>query len=221
MNGGTFFDKDKKKVTYNHPQIVKGAEWMAGWAQRLGRQRANDMFTGTSLVALMAGGKIAYSPLVSINVLPIKQQNPNVELGFGPLPGGTAAQAGVVWTGGWHIAAVPGSKRKDDAWEFMRWIGASAEGTTAVATQMGGLPGLAKSPGLDVLAKDQAMAAHVEAIKRAKLLPPSFYTGVSVDLVPLEDALDGKRTVKSALDEITEKAQQRFDELQAQQAQKK
>jgi multiple sugar transport system substrate-binding protein len=221
MHGGTFFDTARKKVTYNHPQIVKGAEWMAGWAQRLGRQRANDLFTGTSLVALMAGGKIAYSPLVSINVLPIKQQNPSVELGYGPLPGGTAAQAGVVWTGGWHVAAVPGSKRKDDAWEFMRWIGTSAEGTTSVATQMGGLPGLAKSPGLDVLAKDAAMVAHVEAIKRAKLLPPSFYTGVSVDLVPLEDALDGKRTVKSALDEITEKAQQRFDELQTQTAQKK
>lgn len=221
MNGGTFFDKARNKVTYNHPQIVRGGEWLASWAQRLGRERANALFTGTNLVALMAGGKIAYSPLVSINVPPIKQQNPDIDLGYGPLPGGTAAQAGVVWTGGWHVAAVPGSKRKDDAWELMRWIGASNEGTTAVATQMGGLPGAARSPGLAELAKDQSMAAHVEAIKRAKLLPPSFYTRVSVDLAPLEEALDGKRSVKSALDEITERGQQRFDELMAQQAQKK
>ncbi|CAA9307531.1 MAG: hypothetical protein AVDCRST_MAG77-6205 [uncultured Chloroflexi bacterium] len=222
-HGGTFFDKERKRVTYNHPQVVKGVEWMASWAQRLGgtRARADQLFAGTNISALIADGKIGFAPLVSIAVPAIKQLSPTIELGHGGLPGATAAQAGVVWTGGWHVGAIPGSKRTDDAWEFIRWIGASGEGTSAVAQQMGGLPGHAKSPGFEILSRDSSMVAHVEAIKRAKFLPHSFYHGVSVDLAPLEQALDGARTVKAALDEITEKTQVRYEQQQAEQAQKK
>jgi multiple sugar transport system substrate-binding protein len=217
MFGGGFYDKPKDKVTFNHPQVVKAVEWLAGWAQRLGRERVNELHAGTNTLALIAGGKLAFHPLVSINVLPIKQQNPGIELGYGPLPASPPGQPGAVWTGGWHVAAVPGSKRKDDAWEFLRWIGASPEGTLSVAKQMGGLPGYVKSPGLDLLAKDADMAAHVDAIKRAKFLPPGFYAPVPLDLAPLNDVLDGKRTARSALDEINEQTQQKLDDLRAQQ----
>jgi hypothetical protein len=85
---------------------------------------------------------------------------------------------------------------------------------------MGGLPGYTRSPGLDVLAKDADMAAHVDAIRRARFLPPGFYLPVAVDYAPVTDALSGKRTVRSALDEMTEQTQLKLEQFRTQQGRK-
>jgi multiple sugar transport system substrate-binding protein len=214
--GGSFYDRDRDRATFNHPQVVKAVEWMAGWAQRLDVDRITQMFSGTNAVRLLAAGKVAFHPLVSIDLPAARRENAGVELGFGPLPGSPPGQAGAVWTGGWHAAAVSGGKRKEEAWGFLRWLGASNEGTLSVARNMGGLPGYARSPGLDLLAKDANTAAHVDAIRRARFPHPGFYLPVAVDYAPLADALSGKRSARDVLDEMTEQTQLKLEQFRAQ-----
>ena len=98
----------------------------------------------------------------------------------------------------------------------MRYIGASPEGTLAVARDIGGLPGYKQSPGLDLLAKDPATNAHVEAAKRAQFLRPEFYTQTVLNYTPLEAVLDGKTTAQTALDDFNRMAQQQFDTVRTQ-----
>ena len=85
---------------------------------------------------------------------------------------------------------------------------------------MGGLPGYARSPGLDVLAKDANTAAHVDAIRRARFPHPGFYLPVAVDYAPLADALSGKRSARDVLDEMTEQTQLKLEQHRAQQGRK-
>jgi multiple sugar transport system substrate-binding protein len=212
MFGGSFYDRSRDRVTFNDPQVVRAAEWMTGWAQRLRMDTIPPEFAGTNPATLLAGGKLAFHPLVSIDLPLARRENPGLELGYGPLPAVAPGQPGPVWTGGWHVAVVAGSKRKDEAWELLRWLGASDEGTLAVARNLGGLPGYAKSPGLDELARDPNAAAHVEAVRRAKFLPPDFYLPVTIDYAPFVESLAGRRSVQSALDEMTGQTQRRLDQ---------
>ena len=218
MFGGSFYDKATDRLTFNHPNVVRALEWIAGWAQRLRRDRVNELFTGVDVPARIATGKVAFHPLVAAAVATVKRLNPDTQLGYGPLPGSPPGQAGVVWAGAWSVGTPPGSQRREDAWEFMRWIGASAEGTLLVAQRMGGLPGYVKSPGLDHLAKDPDQVAHVDAVKRIKYLRPEVYAPVTIDYAPLDDALDGKRSARAVLDEITEQSQRKLALYRAQEA---
>jgi multiple sugar transport system substrate-binding protein len=214
--GGSFYDRDRDRATFNHPQVVKAVEWMAGWAQRLDVDRITQLLSGTNVVRLLAAGKVAFHPMVSVDLPAARRENAGVELGSGPLPGSPPGQAGAVWTGGWHAAAVSGSKRKEEAWELLRWLGASNEGTLSVARNMGGLPGYVKSPGLDLLAKDADTAAHVDALRRARFPHPGFYLPVAVDYAPVADALSGKRSAQAVLDEMTEQTQLKLEQHRAQ-----
>jgi multiple sugar transport system substrate-binding protein len=216
MFGGSFYDRPRDRVTFNDPQVIKAAQWIAGWAQRLGPERVAQPFGGANPARLLAAGTLAFHPLVSVDVPLARQENPALQLGSGPLPAAAPGQAGAVWTGGWHAALVAGAKRKDEAWELLRWIGASPEGTLTVARKLGGLPGFAKSPGLDELSGDASMKAYVDAVRRAKLLPPDFYLPVAVDYTPFLDAVAGRRAVASALDEMTGQTQRQLDARRAQ-----
>jgi multiple sugar transport system substrate-binding protein len=216
MFGGSFYDRTRDRVTFNDPQVVKAAQWIAGWAQRLGMERVARPFGGTNPARLLASGAIAFHPLVSVDIPLARQENPALQLGSGALPAAAPGQSGAVWTGGWHLALVAGNKRKDEAWELLRWLGASDEGTLAVARKLGGLPGFARSPGLDELAGDANMKAYVDAVRRAKFLPPDFYLPVAVDYAPFVDAISGRRAVASALDEMTGQTQRQLDERRAQ-----
>jgi multiple sugar transport system substrate-binding protein len=216
MFGGSFFDRARDRVTFNDPQVIRAAQWIAGWAQRLGMERVAQPFGGTNPARLLASGKLAFHPLVSVDIPLARQENPALQLGSGALPAAAPGQSGAVWTGGWHAALVAGSKRPDEAWELLRWIGASDEGTLAVARKLGGLPGFARSPGLDELSGDANMKAYVDAVRRAKFLPPDFYLPVAVDYTPFVDAIAGRRAVPSALDEMTGQTQRQLDERRAQ-----
>ncbi|HEX2037751.1 MAG TPA: hypothetical protein VHS99_26565, partial [Chloroflexota bacterium] len=86
-------------------------------------------------------------------------------------------------------------------WEFMRYVGASEDGTTIIA-RMNGLPGWLKSPGLEEVARDPMQKPYVEAIQRAEFAQFGFYVPVSVNFALLDEAIAGKRTAREALEAI-------------------
>lgn len=218
MFGARFHDAATDKMAFNHPQAVKALEWMSGWAQRLNWRQVMQQFqvpTGNPWLRPLAEGTLAFHPMVTQSVPQVRAANQNVQLGYGPLPASAPGIPGAVWVGAWSVAAAPGTNRREDAWELMRFIGASPEGTLAVATHIGGLPAYTKSPGLDYLAKDPDMVAHVDAVKRARFLRPEFHAPMSISYAPLNDVLDGKRAAREVLDEINVQAQRQLDEFRA------
>ena len=149
--------------------------------------------------------------------LHVKAFNPQLDLGSGPLPYSAPGESGAVWTGGWHIAAAPNQQQRGEAWDFMRWVSASDEGTLGIVRRMAGVPGWVKSPGLDELARSSDYKPYVDAMRRAKFLPPGFYAPVSLDFAPVNDVLTGKRSAKEALDMVQDDTQRKLDEFKAQQ----
>ena len=84
MFGGSFYDAPTQKLTFNDPNIVRGLEWIAGWAQRLKGRQVATFVKGTNWPTQLAIGKLAYAPLVSANLQVVRQKNPAAKISFGP-----------------------------------------------------------------------------------------------------------------------------------------
>ena len=87
--GGSFYDRDRDRATFNHPQVVRAVEWMAGWAQRLDVDRITQMFSGTNAVRLLAAGKVAFHPMVSVDLPPRGERRRRAGLRPAGLPRGS------------------------------------------------------------------------------------------------------------------------------------
>ncbi len=111
--------------------------------------------------------------------------------------------------GGWVVGAVAGGKQREEGWDALKHIGVSDDGTLAIARR-GGIPGYLKSPGLTELSKDPLFKQYVEGVRRAEftLLGFSLPGGWSSAIV--QEAIEGKRSVKDALDAINRDANQRY-----------
>jgi ABC-type glycerol-3-phosphate transport system substrate-binding protein len=137
-----------------------------------------------------------------------------LELGAGPMPGDAPGKPGTVSVGGWAVGAVP-SPRREEAWEFMRFFGASPEGTSAVA-RFGDVPGWLKSPGLAELSKDPLSRAFVDGLRRAEFAQLGFHLPGGWDAGPIQDIIDGKRGAREVLEEINTEANRRHAEWKRQ-----
>ena len=74
------------------------------------------------------------------------QSNPDLKLGYGPLPYSASAKPNPTWIAGWDHALLAGSKSRDLGWRFMHWVAYSPEGTQAVFKHAGGIPGWRPAP---------------------------------------------------------------------------
>ena len=61
-------------------------------------------------------------------------------------PPGAKAPGAAAWIGGWGMFIPATARHKDEAWEFMRWAGATAEGTKAQWETVGFPPATARLP---------------------------------------------------------------------------
>ncbi len=216
--GGSFYDEAKDELTFTHPRIVRAVEWYTGWAQRLGIERVNRLRQAVGVptgVHFFASGRFGLHPLVSVHLKSARQHDPSLSLGAGPMPGEPPGKTGAVAVGGWVIAAVAGNKQREEAWDFMKYIGASDEGTTILA-RMGGIPGWLKSPGLAEIEQDPLMKAYVDALRRAEYAQLGFYVPGGWDSAPIQEILDGKRSVVDALETINRDANSRYAQWKSQ-----
>lgn len=207
--GGSFYDEQKDELTFNHPRILRAVEWYVGWARRLDATRVKELETAATAsrpnVPFFVSRKWSMHPLTPSALNGIISADPSLAtpelIGAGPFPGEAPGKTGAVTIGGWGIAMVAGAKERDAGWAFMKYCGASEEGTTTVA-RMNGLPGWLKSPGLAEIANDPLQKPYVEAVQRAEFAQFGFYVPVSVTFAALDEAIAGKRTAKDALDQI-------------------
>jgi multiple sugar transport system substrate-binding protein len=217
--GGSFYDAAKDELTFNHPRVVRAVEWYVEWARRLDATRilaAATAFNATSpTTPFFVTRKWSMHPLTPSWLNLTKTADPALAtpemIGSAPFPAEAPGKPGTVTVGGWGIAMATGAKEREAGWEFMKYVGASEEGTTTIA-RMNGLPGWLKSPGLAEVAKDPLQKPYVEAIQRAEFAQFGFYVPVSVNYAPLDEAIAGKRTAREALDAMQREATVLYDD---------
>jgi multiple sugar transport system substrate-binding protein len=215
--GGTFYDDAKDELTFTHPRIQRAVEWYTDWARRVGVDRVAKLRQSIAVpagVPVFASGRISIAPTTSPNLRAAQQHDPQLQIGAGLMPGEAPGKPGTVTVGGQMIAAVPGTKRLE-AWDFMKFIGASDEGTSIMA-RVAGLPGWLKSPGLTDLSKDPLQKAYVDALRRAQSVQLGYYAPFALNLAPIQEVIDGKRGVRDALDAVNREANQALKDLRAQ-----
>jgi multiple sugar transport system substrate-binding protein len=137
----------------------------------------------------------------------IKQMNPGLPYGITTLPS-YKGQTPSSWVGGWCAGIPKGSKNPDAAWEFLKWITASPDGTTAVGKATDEFPGYKPSPFLNQL--DPQLALFYPILKTTLHQRPvtpaeDYYMGQLNNEV--SNALYGKKTPLQALTDCTNNVQ--------------
>jgi multiple sugar transport system substrate-binding protein len=220
--GGSFYDEARDELTFTYPRIIRAVEWYTGWAQWLGLARVAKLrqVTLPSGTHFFASGRLSISPITSGQLKVSLDYDPTLRVGAGVMPGEAPGKAGTVAVGGWAVAAVAESKQREEAWDFMKFAGASDEGTTIMA-RTGAIPGWLRSPGLEELARDPLWKAYVDALRRAEFPQLGFYAPGGLDLTPIQEVLDGKRSVVDALQAINSDANARHNRWKSQAQQKR
>jgi len=210
--GGSFYDEAKDELTFNHPRIQRAVEWYLEWARRLDATRilaAATAFNATSEAPFVVTRKWSIHPLTPSWLNRIKVADPSLAtpemIGSGPFPYEAPGTPGQVTAGGWGVVMVTGATEREGGWEFMKYMGASDEGTTTVA-RLTGIPGWLKSPGMVELSKDPIQKAYVDGVRRAQFAQYGFYVPVSVSFAPINEAIAGTRSVRDALDAVHREA---------------
>ena len=214
--GGAFYDEKKDELTFTHPRIQRAVEWMADWSKRLNYDRVQQFQNSVAIqgVPFFGTGRLSIAPLVSVHLRDTLKNDPNMQIGAGPLPGEAPGKPGAVAMGGWVVGALAGGKQRDEAWDALKHIGVSDDGTLAIARR-GGIPGYLKSPGLAELSKDPLFKQYVDGVRRAEFLQAGFYTPGGSSSAPIQEAIEGKRGVKEALEEVQRDAAQRYADWKA------
>lgn len=210
--GGVFYDESRDELTFTHPRIQRAVEWYTGWASRLNAARVIAFRSSVTPpgVHWFGSGRFSLHTLVASAVAGVRRHDPTIEIGAGPMPGEPPGKPGTVSVGGWAVGAVS-SPRREDGWEFMRFFGATPEGTEAVV-RWGDIPGWLKSPALAELSKDPLAKAFVDGLRRAEFAQLGFDMPGGWNANPIQDIIDGKRGVREVLEETNRDANQRHVE---------
>jgi len=217
--GAEFYDEKAQKVTADHPLAVKALEWMVDWTKRNGGYDEVENFRKTFQSREQTPifiGQIGMRPVHGGYVEDIERYAAAVPFGFGRMPTGPApAQPHQEWVGGWSLGLTGGSRQPDHAWELMRWLSQSPEGTTWLGREVGWYPAYKKSPFWELVQKDPKRAIFYEILKDARhqrpVMPASGEYGDALDKAVLQ-AIRGEQTPKVLLADVTREVQRILDE---------
>jgi multiple sugar transport system substrate-binding protein len=163
--GGRFYDEQTDTITCEDPRIVTALEWIKSYDRRYDKQR---------IAALQSGfgsgernpfvlGKLAMHPTVITGLREIRRYAPGLEFGIAPMPYPDDERWGrgeprSSWVGGWCLAIPTGSRHPKAAFEFVRWLCATDEGTEWVVRATGSFPGMRTCRYIRWLASDEGAA---------------------------------------------------------------
>lgn len=175
--GGSFFDKDTGQITPDNEYVVKALEWIVDYAKRAGGPDRLAITPPGLQIHVFGTGNVGMAPLVAPNYRDILANVKDMEIGTGQLPyaapGADRIGAGA-WIGGWGMFIPTSAKYKDEAFEFMRWVTASDEGTMAQWETTGYPPAYNKSPVLDLLKNDEVFKPYYDVLTTATNIRPPF-----------------------------------------------
>jgi multiple sugar transport system substrate-binding protein len=174
--GGEFYDRATDTITPDHELVVDALQWMVNYAKAVGgAERVVHSPPGLQL-HWFSTGTVGMAPLVAQNYRDIRAELPDLEIGAGQLPyqppGASRAGAGA-WAGGWGYFVPAGSRQPEAAFEFIRWVSATAEGTKLQWENVGVVPSWRDAPVLAEIKNDELMAPYYDvAVTATHTRPP-------------------------------------------------
>jgi len=207
--GGKFWDPDKQRVTADSEYVVKALEWMVRYAKTVGGANRVSVAPPSLQLNPFATGNIGMAPMVATDYKNIKAAMKNMHIGAGLIPyqaPGADHPGQGAWVGGWAAFIPAQSKRKDAAWDFLKWMSATEAGTAAewknvglVPTYFGGaLETVKKDPVMNPFYTTLFATENVRPnIPVADFFAQSLETEVSKAIFGEKSALAALRTVNS------------------------
>ncbi len=146
--GGDFFDYEHNKITADDAKVVKALEWMVSYAKQYDVTKIASLERGFGAAEQnpFITGKVAMMCLHIGGIADLARYAPNLDYGVTYIPAPPGGEQHSSWVGGWCAALPRGAENRDAAWEFIRWMCASPEGTKLMGQYTGLFPGLKSSP---------------------------------------------------------------------------
>jgi len=206
--GGSFWEQGTNNVTPDDPLVVEALEWMVKSAQSLGGADAVSIAPPSLSVHPFSTGKLGMACMVTPNLLQVKEVNPDLDIGSTLLPYAPpgASQGGQgAWLGGWSAFIPRSAKEPDAAWEFIRWLAISDEGTSAQWENIGFPVGYAKAAVNETIKNDPTAGVYFETLQRMKNTRPlvtvnNFYNQQLEEKV--EAAVYGQVSAEEAMRQV-------------------
>jgi multiple sugar transport system substrate-binding protein len=218
--GGDLYDRPTRKITANSPRVVAALEWMTTYSRKYDVKKVSAFLS--TFVGLennpFYSGRVAMMPVHISTLRYLDRYAPTLEYGLTYMPAAQNGEQKSSWIGGWSMGLPRGvnpAKRRM-AFELMRWLCATPEGSAISARSMVLVPAYRESPWFEEARKDWRMAVFIDIVNNSghvrTLMPAQGYL---MDLlnVAVERALYGTQSPQAALDEATRKAQKRLDLL--------
>ncbi len=178
--GGEFYDPEKQEVTPDNEYVVKALEWIVDYAKSIGGADKLAVTPPNLQLHVFSTGNVGMAPLVAPNYRDIKEAKPDMKIGATLLPyqgpGASAPGAGG-WLGGWSMFIPKGAKNPDAAWEFIKWITISDQGTRAEWETVGLPTSYRKAPVLQDIKNDPVMGPYYTTLINAQHSRPAIPVG--------------------------------------------
>jgi len=216
--GGRFYDYDNDLITCDEPEIGAALSWMLSYAdwldvtristfsQAYGARERNPFYVGD--LAMMMG--------TTATLRDIERYMPDLDFSLAPMPVLNEGDEPVVWMGGWCLGIPRGAKRPELAFEFIKWVCTSPEGTLSLARVTGSFPAFRNSPAYEEAAADPRRRVFLDMLDTARYQRPVMpvqakYTG---ELRRAADhAMYRRNTVEAGLAEARERTQAELDRV--------
>lgn len=214
--GGEFYDPATQKITADHPRLVRALEWMISFARKYDPARMQSMQQGLENAEQnpFYTGRLCMHCLHIGGLRDIKRYAPDLDFGLTYIPAPPDGEAHSSWVGGWCMSIPKGCRRPDEAWEFIRWLAHSEEGTGFMGRTMQIFPGMRHSSYFAQARKEPHKDAYVRILEEARHQRPvmpvqAFYMRELQRAV--EAAVYGRMTPAQALARARENTQSELD----------
>jgi multiple sugar transport system substrate-binding protein len=159
-------------------------------------------------------GKLAMQCLVISGIRDIERYAPKLDYGLSFIPAPPDGELRSSWVGGWCLGIPRGAANLEDAWEWIRWLCHSPEGTRTVGREAGVFPGMRQSSYFEEVQGRRYYSDYARILQESKHQRPvmpvqAFYMRALQRAV--ESAVYGRMTPAEALAGARENTQAELD----------
>ena len=218
--GGRFYDYDDDRILCGEdPGVLEALEWMLSYADEYGFERINSFAEGFGDQAdnPFVRGKIAMAAGHVSNIKLFEKYAPNLDYGATafPYPERMGRDCSA-WMGGWCMAVPRGSRRPEEAFEFMKWLCTNDEAGRSMIRTTGTFPGYIQSSGFDLVEGNEKLEIFYQILQNTEHQRPvmpaqAFFMGALDRAV--SNALNELMTPEEALLEAQEDTQKELDRV--------
>ncbi|MCP4645148.1 MAG: ABC transporter substrate-binding protein [bacterium] len=218
--GGRFYDYEAERLVCGEdPRVIEALTWMKSYADEYGFQDINSFAEGFGDQAdnPFVRGKIAMAAGHVTNIAQFRKYSPDLDYGIVPFPFpermGSDHSA---WMGGWCVGVPRGSRRPDEAFQFIKWLCTSEEAARSMMTTTGNFPGYMQSPAFKDIDNDARLAAFYEILTNTRnqrpVMPAQAYFMGALDRA-VSDVLNERKTPEEALMDAQNETQKELDRV--------